>query len=95
MVLGILDLGAMELFLVWHALAFRSSQAADGRTINRIIMRADWRCFILVDVHSHFSLDLGNSIGRYLHCGDDVYRCSRRPDYHGGTGKSRFTCVIK
>jgi len=77
MVLAFLDLGALALYLMRHALAFRFSPAIGARIVYGVILRVDdGGCGAVCDV-PHFSVDLGVSTFCHLHRGDDFHLCSR------------------
>ena len=76
MVLAFLDLGALALCVVWHALAFRLSPAIDARIVYGVILRVDdGGCCAVCDV-PYFSVDLGVSTFCHLHYRDDFHLCS-------------------
>ena len=84
MVLARLDLGALALCVVWHALAFRFSPAIDGWIVCGVVLHLDDGGCCVVHDFSDPSVDLGGSAYWHLHRRDDFNLCSWRPDYCGG-----------
>ena len=76
MVLAFLDLGALALHVMRHALALRFSSAIDGRIGYGVIHRVDGGGCGVVRGVPHFPVDLGVATSCHLHCRDDSHLCS-------------------
>lgn len=71
-----MDLGALALYIMWHALALRSSSAVDYRLGFGFVLCVDIGSCAFVHVVSRPSVDLGVSNHSHRHCGDDFHHCS-------------------